>query len=208
MSTHYLESVSSFHRAFGVPKLVQLSDQEQLVSVALRATLIEEETTEYFEALEQWKAIQAPDTFPHMAKELADLLYVVMGTADVLGVTTTVQATPNHLSYSLTDLVLRTQSRIAVQELTYLGRMIHYGDPIEAAVEALGSDLQSLVQSIARSASKARIPLRKVFDEVHRSNMSKLNPDTGKPERREDGKVLKGPWYKEADLSFLQREAA
>lgn len=30
------------------------------------------------------------------------------------------------------------------------------------------------------------------FDEVSRSNMSKLDPETGKPIKREDGKVLKG----------------
>lgn len=37
---------------------------------------------------------------------------------------------------------------------------------------------------------------------VHQSNMSKLGED-GKPIYREDGKVLKGPNYKEADLSDL-----
>lgn len=37
---------------------------------------------------------------------------------------------------------------------------------------------------------------------VHESNMSKLGED-GKPIRREDGKVLKGPNYKPADLSDL-----
>lgn len=43
------------------------------------------------------------------------------------------------------------------------------------------------------------LPLEEVFEEVHRSNMSKLGDD-GKPVLREDGKVLKGPNYKEADL--------
>jgi NTP pyrophosphatase (non-canonical NTP hydrolase) len=37
------------------------------------------------------------------------------------------------------------------------------------------------------------------FRRVHESNMSKLGED-GKPIRRADGKVLKGPNYKEADL--------
>lgn len=37
---------------------------------------------------------------------------------------------------------------------------------------------------------------------VHASNMSKLGSD-GKPVRREDGKVLKGPNYKAPDLSDL-----
>ena len=40
------------------------------------------------------------------------------------------------------------------------------------------------------------------FSRVHESNMSKLGED-GKPIYREDGKVLKGPNYKKADLSDL-----
>lgn len=41
-----------------------------------------------------------------------------------------------------------------------------------------------------------------VFNEVHRSNMSKLGED-GKPIFREDGKVLKGPNYTEPDLQAM-----
>jgi len=40
------------------------------------------------------------------------------------------------------------------------------------------------------------------FSRVHESNMSKLGED-GKPIYREDGKVLKGPNYKLADLSDI-----
>lgn len=40
-----------------------------------------------------------------------------------------------------------------------------------------------------------------VFDEVHRSNMSKLVD--GKPLLREDGKVLKGPNYTKADIGSI-----
>lgn len=36
--------------------------------------------------------------------------------------------------------------------------------------------------------------IEECFDEIHRSNLSKLGPD-GKPMRREDGKVIKGPNY-------------
>jgi predicted HAD superfamily Cof-like phosphohydrolase len=43
------------------------------------------------------------------------------------------------------------------------------------------------------------IPSHEVDLEVHRSNMSKLGPD-GRPVRRHDGKVLKGPNYFEADI--------
>lgn len=39
----------------------------------------------------------------------------------------------------------------------------------------------------------------KVWAAVHKSNMSKLGED-GKPIRREDGKILKGPNYKAPDI--------
>lgn len=45
------------------------------------------------------------------------------------------------------------------------------------------------------------IPMEEVFARVHKSNMSKLV--NGKPLKREDGKVLKGPNYKKPDLSDL-----
>lgn len=44
--------------------------------------------------------------------------------------------------------------------------------------------------------------LQQAFVRVVESNMSKLGED-GKPIRREDGKVLKGPNYKEPDLTDL-----
>lgn len=44
--------------------------------------------------------------------------------------------------------------------------------------------------------------IEQAFDAVHDSNMSKVD-DNGKPIKRADGKVLKGPNYKEPDLSFI-----
>ena len=44
------------------------------------------------------------------------------------------------------------------------------------------------------------IDLNKCFDEVQRSNMSKLG-DNGKPIYNEQGKVMKGPKYFQPDLS-------
>lgn len=38
------------------------------------------------------------------------------------------------------------------------------------------------------------LPARQVFKEVHRSNMSKLGAD-GRPVKRADGKIMKGPDY-------------
>ena len=46
------------------------------------------------------------------------------------------------------------------------------------------------------------IDLDKCFDEVHRSNMSKLSED-GKPIYNEYGKVMKGPNYSPPDLKIF-----
>jgi predicted HAD superfamily Cof-like phosphohydrolase len=46
------------------------------------------------------------------------------------------------------------------------------------------------------------IPIDECFREVHRSNMSKMGED-GKPIYRGDGKVVKGPNYREPDLRMV-----
>lgn len=46
--------------------------------------------------------------------------------------------------------------------------------------------------------------MEEVMEAVHNSNMSKLGPN-GKPLHREDGKVIKGPNYQEADLTFIDK---
>ena len=46
------------------------------------------------------------------------------------------------------------------------------------------------------------IPIDLIFEEIHRSNMSKLGED-GHPIRRADGKILKGPNYFRPDISKI-----
>ena len=41
------------------------------------------------------------------------------------------------------------------------------------------------------------------WNEVMRTNFAKIDSETGKVRKREDGKVLKGPNYKKPDLSDL-----
>jgi predicted HAD superfamily Cof-like phosphohydrolase len=115
--------VQEWHDAFGC----QRNDKPTLLTkdeAKLRIRLIQEEF---------WETIDAVDAqnLPNIAKELADLLYVVYGMADIMG-----------------------------------------------------------------------IPIDLAFQHVHASNMSKLY-ENGLPIRREDGKILKGPNYKEPDLSWI-----
>ncbi len=63
-------------------------------------------------------------------------------------------------------------------------------DLVEVA-DALGDMLYILCGTIIEHGMQHKI---EVFDEIQRSNMSKLGED-GKPIYREDGKVLKGPNY-------------
>ena len=44
--------------------------------------------------------------------------------------------------------------------------------------------------------------IEEVFDEIQRSNMSKLD-ENGKPIYRKDGKVLKGPNYFKPNISKI-----
>ena len=64
-------------------------------------------------------------------------------------------------------------------------------DLIEIA-DALGDMLYILCGTILEHGLQHKI--EEVFDEIQRSNMSKLGED-GKPIYREDGKVMKGPNY-------------
>lgn len=47
------------------------------------------------------------------------------------------------------------------------------------------------------------IDINPFFEEVHRSNMSKLDLETGRPMYREDGKVMKPSTYSPADLKSV-----
>jgi predicted HAD superfamily Cof-like phosphohydrolase len=64
-------------------------------------------------------------------------------------------------------------------------------DIVEVA-DALGDMLYILCGTIIEHGLQHKI--EEIFDEIQRSNMSKLGAD-GKPIYREDGKVMKGPNY-------------
>jgi predicted HAD superfamily Cof-like phosphohydrolase len=122
------KAVKEFHLVYQIP-WAHISDQKAL---ALRLKLITEEYNEVVRAADSLLFLdQTSSSRQNFLKELADLVYVIYGTAETFG-------------YNLDE----------------------------------------------------------AFTRVHASNMSKLNED-GEPTYREDGKVLKGPNYKEPDLGDL-----
>lgn len=76
---------------------------------------------------------------------------------------------------------------------------VRNNDTIEIA-DALGDMLYILCGTILSHGLQHKI--EEVFDEIQRSNMSKLGPD-GRPIYREDGKVMKGPGYFKPDFSAI-----
>lgn len=94
------------------------------------------------------------------------------------------------------------------EELDELKEALADNDPIET-LDAL-IDLQYVLDGAFLSFGLQDLKMA-AFNEVHRSNMSKLGED-GKPIRRkEDGKVMKGPNYFKPDMTqFIKtkKEAA
>ncbi|HLD60939.1 MAG TPA: nucleoside triphosphate pyrophosphohydrolase family protein [Patescibacteria group bacterium] len=121
-----LDALQEFQEAFG--SYIQYLPNVAIPFEAreLRIKLMREELKEVEEAMGE-------ADLAHIGKELADLLYVVLGTVHAYGL----------------------------------------GNKFEA-----------------------------IFDEVHRSNMSKLDKD-GKPIFREDGKVLKSDQFRPADIDAV-----
>ena len=72
-------------------------------------------------------------------------------------------------------------------------------DMVEVA-DALGDMLYILCGTIIEHGMQHKI--EEVFDEIQKSNMSKLGED-GQPIYREDGKVLKGPNYFKPNIAEI-----
>lgn len=75
-------------------------------------------------------------------------------------------------------------------------------DDLVEIADALGDMLYILYGTILEHGLQHKI--EEVFDEIQRSNMSKLGED-GQPIYREDGKVMKGPNYFKPNFEEILR---
>lgn len=94
---------------------------------------------------------------------------------------------------------LRLRARLIAEEACEVDAEIIAALEGDGDYEGMAKELADLLYVVYGTADALDIPLEAVFQEVHRSNMSKLGED-GKPIYREDGKVLKGPNYRPADV--------
>lgn len=85
------------------------------------------------------------------------------------------------------------------EELDELKEALSENDIVEAA-DALGD----LLYVVYGAACCFGLDMEPIFNEIHRSNMSKL--ENGKPIYRHDGKVLKGQNYTPPNLEPIVKE--
>lgn len=86
-------------------------------------------------------------------------------------------------------------------EIIYTGTEWRVG-----SLPRLAKELADLVYVIYGWAVELDIDLDAVIREVHRSNMTKVDPRTGAVKRRADGKVLKNDHFSPADVGKVLGE--
>lgn len=99
----------------------------------------------------------------------------------------------------ITDRVKELRFRLMEEENKEYIEAAQNNDLVEVA-DALGDMLYILCGTILSHGMQDVI--EDVFDEIQRSNMSKLG-ENGKPIYREDGKVMKGPNYFKPNLGKI-----
>jgi predicted HAD superfamily Cof-like phosphohydrolase len=99
----------------------------------------------------------------------------------------------------LNDEKIKLRFNLMAEENQEYFEAANNNDLVEVA-DALGDMLYILCGTIIEHGMQDKI--EEVFDEIQRSNMSKLGND-GNPIYREDGKVMKGPNYFKPNISKI-----
>lgn len=186
-----LDQVTEFHKAFNIPILNE-SQKPTQDRINLRLKLIKEE----FEELKEADGI---GNVEEIAKEACDVLYTSLGAILEFGL------------HNLTTHPMIYMLDIGFNKMPLGAPMVDFSDFEKSLTWVF--ECQSpqnielfLILLIDYISAKGfdRKTIERCFDEVHRSNMSKLDAN-GQPVLRADGKVLKSELYSPADLSFLKQ---
>ena len=78
---------------------------------------------------------------------------------------------------------------------------------LDAKVAELTDGLIDLIVVSLGALHSLGVDVNAAWDEVHRSNMAKVDPHTGKVERRADGKILKPEGWTPPDLLSVVRQS-
>ncbi len=99
----------------------------------------------------------------------------------------------------LSENVVLLRHRLMVEENEEYLEACKNGDLVEIA-DALGYMMYILCGTILAHGLQNKI--EDIFEEIQKSNMSKLGSD-GEPIYREDGKIMKGPSYFKPDIKKI-----
>jgi predicted HAD superfamily Cof-like phosphohydrolase len=127
--------------------------------------------------------------------KLSDTIAAVETFHDAFGITNNYEPTAE---LSEADILTLRYKLMREENEEYL-EAAQNGDIVEIA-DALGDQLYILCGTILKHGLQHKIA--EVFEEIQRSNMSKLDAD-GKPIYREDGKVLKSELYFKPDIRSI-----
>lgn len=185
MTMKCIEAVAEFHRHIGV-----IADPSSSAQAALRARLILEEYAETYAALQDGNLIDAADG-------LADLRYVVLGTAVVYGV----EIPDDDTNTSDKPLRVPMAEDALAFDATWIATIIDIlSSSVTPDIALLRNALTALNTVIGQIAQSLGIPLHKVFQEVHRSNMTKAARSAGTGSKY-GGVNAKGPGYSQPDIA-------
>lgn len=186
MLLKFVNKVREFHVAAGAvvnDKFTVLDEDTQ----KLRLKLINEELQELRDALKANDRVAIADA-------LGDLLYVVCGTIVSTGCLEIVN--PDRVRIELDDILEGCFTEIVQDWVIHLRRDLSSATRSRLLEESLRVIID-LTLNYAINVQK--LPIEEVFDEIHRSNMTKFIDG----HRREDGKWIKGPSYTPANLEFV-----
>lgn len=111
-----------------------------------------------------------------------------------------VSQTPTTEVVQLRVNLIEEETKEVVDELYKLKASLIRKEDFREHEVALLKELCDLLYVVYGTAVAFGYDIDGAFEEVHRSNMSKLGVD-GKPVRRDDGKALKGPNYFKANVA-------
>lgn len=104
----------------------------------------------------------------------------------------------------VSERIIELRHRLMAEENDEYLEAARNKDLVQIA-DALGDKLYILFGTIIAHGLQHKI--QEVFEEIHRSNLSKLN-ENGKPIYREDGKILKSNRYFLPDISSVLNGSA
>lgn len=199
----FVEDVREFHKRFKHPCPPVRQTKLSKSVAGLRRELI---TSEFLEVKAELHSEPGAPNIKNLAKELADLIYVLAGTLVVLG---ELGGTDHGVDYQHSAII---SSKYDHPMLNMDFVLAAHTSRVRAALDEPDSP-KSLAQLAGRIHDYIRfctsimhyykMPVEAVWKEVHKSNLSKLWSD-GKPRYYKSGpkkgKVRKPPAYKKANM--------